>query len=198
LTVSLNPYSQVVVETNRYSVPTDRATPELVAKLYPFEVEIYRPGDKAPIASHPRSYGHKQDIFDPLHYLPLLQRRPGALAHAKPIRQWRQQWPAVYETLLAKLEAQWPEGRGVREFVRVLRLHEAHPPELIEKAVEQALSYGCVHADGVRLCLRQLGHSEPLPVSLDLSDHPKLQSIGHQAPNLERYNQLLGGVSLCP
>jgi hypothetical protein len=79
----------------------------------------------------------------------------------------------------------------------VLRLHEEHPPELIEKAVEQALSYGCLHADGVRLCLRQLSQTEPLPVSLDLSEHPQLQSIGHQAPNLERYNQLLGGPS-CP
>jgi len=198
LTVSLNPYSQVVVDTNRYSVPTNRAAPELIAKIYPFQVEIYRPGEKKPIAGHPRNYGHKQDIFDPLHYLPLLQIRPGALAHAKPIRQWRQQWPAVYETLLAKLEAQWPDGRGIREFIRVLRFHEKHPPDLIEKAIEQALSYGCVHTDGVLLCLRQLSQtSEPLPDSLDLSRHPQLQSIGNQAPNLERYNQLLGGLS-CP
>jgi transposase len=195
LAVSLNPYSQVVVDTNRYSVPTDRAVPELVAKVYPFQVEIYRPGDKEPIASHQRSYGYKQDIFDPLHYLPLLQMRPGALAHAKPIRQWRPQWPAVYEELLTKLEVQWPEGQGIREFVRVLRLHEEHPPDLIEKAVAQALTYGCAHLDGVLLCLRQLSQAEPQPVSLDLSNHPQLQSIGNQVLDLERYNQLLGGVS---
>ncbi len=119
--------------------------------------------------------------------------RPGALTHAKPIRQWRQQWPTVYEELLDKLESQWPEGRGIREFIRVLRLSEEHPPELIEKAVEQALSYGCVHADGVLLCLRQLSQTEPQPPSLDLSDRPKLQSIGNQTLDLDRYNQLLGG-----
>jgi transposase len=197
LTVSLNPYSQVVVDTNRYSVPTDQAASELVVKIYPFQVEVYRPGEKKPIANHARSYGHKQDIFDPLHYLPLLQIRPGALAHAKPIRQWRQQWPVVYETLLTKLETQWPDGRGIREFIRVLRFHEKHPADLIEKAVEQALNYGCVHADGVLLCLRQLSQTEPLPDRLDLSRHPQLQNIGNQAPNLEHYNQLLGGSS-CP
>ncbi len=195
LTVSLNPYSQVVVDTNRYSVPTDQAGPELVAKVHPFEVEIYRPGDKQALASHQRSYGHKQDIFDPLHYLPLLQKRPGALAHAKPIRQWRQEWPVVYEQLLSKLEAQWPEGRGIREFVRILRLHQEHSPALIEQAVTQALSYGCAHADGVTLCLHQLSQTDPPPSSLDLSKQPKLQNIGTQAVNLEHYNQLLGGAS---
>lgn len=197
LTVSLNPYSQVIVDTNRYSVPTDQAVPKLVVKAYPFQVEIFRPGDKEPIATHPRCYGRKQDIFDPLHYLPLLEQRPGALAHAKPIRQWRSAWPPIYEELLTKLQAQWPDGRGLREFVRVLRLHEAHPPDLIAQAVEQALSYGCAHLDGVTLCLRQLSQPEPQPVSLDLTDHPKLRTIGTQTPNLAAYNQLLGGAS-CP
>lgn len=197
LTVSLTPYSQVIVDTNRYSVPTDRAVPELVAKVYPFHVEIFRPGDKEPLASHARCYDRKQDIFDPLHYLPLLDQRPGALAHAKPIRQWRQHWPPVYEELLAKLQAQWPEGRGIREFVRILRLHQDHPANLIEQAVGQALSYGSAHLAGVTLCLRQLSQPDFQPVSLDLTDHPKLQSIGTQPPDLAAYNRLLGGGP-CP
>ena len=32
------------------------------------------------LASHPRCYGKNQDIFNPLHYLPLLEQRPGAFA----------------------------------------------------------------------------------------------------------------------
>jgi transposase len=195
--VTLNPFSQVVVDSNRYSVPTDQAVPELVAKVYPFHVEIFRPKDKEPIARHRRSFERKQDILDPLHYLPLLQRRPGALAHAKPIRQWRQHWPPIYEELLAQLQNQWSDGRGVREFIRILRLHEDHPADLIEQAVGQALSYGCPHAAGVSLCLRQLSQPEHQPTSLDLTDHPKLQTIGSQTVNLECYNQLLGGAS-CP
>ena len=190
--LKVNPYSQVVIETNRYSVPTDQAVPEVRVKLYPFQVEIYRPGQGQPLASHPRCYERDQDILEPLHYLPLLAQRPGALAYAKPIRQWRNSWPVVYERLLARLQADQPDGQGVREFIRVLQLHHLHPAALIEQAVTLALSYGCAHADGVQLCLRQLLQPQPEVPILDLSDRPHLAPIGAQPLNLSRYDQLLG------
>lgn len=193
LHLKVNPYSQVVIETNRYSLPTDQAVPEVRAKLYPFQVEIYAPGESQPLATHPRCYEREQDILEPLHYLPLLAQRPGALSYAKPIRQWRNSWPAVYERLLARLQADQPEGQGVREFIRVLQLHQHHPAQLIEQAVTLALSYGCAHADGVELCLRQLLQPEPNLSALDLTDRPRLAPIGVQPLNLNRYNQLLGG-----
>jgi hypothetical protein len=87
----------VEVDTNRYSVPTDRAMSQMRVKLYPFEIKIYRPDEKEAVAVHPRCYGHQQDILEPLHYLPLLAQRPGALNHAKPIRRWRSSWPEAYE-----------------------------------------------------------------------------------------------------
>lgn len=191
--VTLTPYSQVIIDTNRYSVPTDRAAKSLVAKVSPFEVVIYRPDQPEPLARHPRCYGRKQDIFDPLHYLPLLQQRPGSLNHAKPIRQWRQGWPVVYETLLGRLQAQWPEGRGLQEFIRILRLHERYPATSVQQAVTLALEYGCLHADGVYLCLQQLLEPQPAWPSLDLSDQPHLQTVGRQAVDLDAYDQLLGG-----
>jgi len=142
---------------------------------------------------HPRCYGQQHDILDPLHYLPLLEQRPGALNYAKPIRQWRGTWPAVYERLLAELQRREPEGQGARQFIRVLQLHRQHPAELIEQAVTQALDYQCATADGVELCLHQLLHPEQPPVSLDLSGHPGLQSVGQQPLCLNRYNELLSG-----
>jgi hypothetical protein len=89
--VVLNQYSQVTFETNRYSVPVDQAQKQLVLKVDPFEVTILYL-DRV-LARHSRCYEREQDIFDPLHYLPLLEQRPGALDHAKPLRQWRKQWP---------------------------------------------------------------------------------------------------------
>jgi hypothetical protein len=59
--VVLNPYSQVEFETNRYSVPAEQAYRNLVLKAYPFRVDIQF--FKEVIASHPRCYGHKQDIL---------------------------------------------------------------------------------------------------------------------------------------
>jgi transposase len=189
--VRLNGFGQVQLETNRYSVPADKAEAKLIAKLYPFEVQIFRPGDEEPIACHPRCYGHQEDVFDPLHYLPLLQQRPGAFQHAKPIRRWREQWPPVYEELLARLQQQWPEGQGLQQFIHILKLHQHHPAEGIEQAVTQALAYNCAHRDGVELCLRQLQQPDPIFETLDLQNHPKLAQIAAQPSDLERYEQLL-------
>ncbi len=189
----LNGYSQVEVETNRYSVPTNRATASLRVKLYPFEVKIYRLDEKEDLAIHPRCYGRQQDILNPLHYLPLLEQRPGAFKHAKPLRQWRASWPAVYERLLTALQRHQPGVAGIRQFIRVLQLHQQHPAQLIEQAISLALQYQCPHADGVQLCLHQLLHPDPAPVSLDLSDNPKLWQVGQQPLALNRYDQLLTG-----
>jgi transposase len=190
--VILNGFGQVEFDTNRYSVPAEEAYRNLVIKAYPFRIDILHLSDV--IASHPRCYGRKQDIIDPLHYLPLLEQRPGAFDHAKPIRRWRESWPAVYERLLAHLRKKWPDGRGVREFVRILKLHRDHPADLVAQAVAQALEYGCAHIDGVQLCLRQLTSPE-LPMSpIDLVSWPELVAVGIQEPDLACYDQLLEKV----
>lgn len=189
---TLTPYSQVIVETNRYSVPVAQACRRLTVKLYPFQVEIYDPAQPVALAVHERCYAREQDIFDPLHYLPLLQQRPGAFAYAKPLQQWRAQWPAVYETLLTHLQQQWPEGRGVREFITILQLHQQHPADLVEAAITQAVAHQCAHGDGVRLCLNQLLHPVAPAVRLDLQTQPQLVGIGEQPVNLAQYDSLLG------
>jgi transposase len=191
-TVTLNGFCQVEFETNRYSVPYDDRRRKLVLKAYPFRVDILYLDDV--IASHPRCYAKKQDVLDPLHYLPLLEQRPGALEHAKPIRRWRQSWPPIYERLLAQLRAKWPEGRGVREFVRILKLHRDYPADRVAEAIEQALQYGCAHADGVELCLRQLMSPESSVAAIGLDNWPQLAAVSDQGPDLQRYNQLLEGV----
>jgi len=187
--VHLNPYSQVSYDTNRYSVPVQQARQELTLKAYPFEVQILFEGRE--LARHLRSYEREQDVFDPLHYLWLLEQRPGALEYARPLRQWRQDWPASYHRLLSQLREKWPEGRGVKVFIRILRLHERAPARLVEQAVEQALSYGCTHLDGVTLCLEHLQNPTPLLPLLDLADKPHLAGVGTQAIDLTCYDQLI-------
>jgi len=192
-TVTLTPYSQVVFETNRYSVPTDRAAKRLVLRAYPFHLDILH--DEVVLATHPRCYDREQDVLDPLHYLPLLAQRPGAFDHARPIRQWQRAWPLAYKRLLLRLRQQWPEGRGVQEFVRILQLHTDYAAVLIEAAIEQARSIGCIHADGVQLCLHHLLYPERPGSTLDLSDQPHLGAIGAQPINLHQYEQLLTGCT---
>ncbi len=186
----LNGYSLVTFETNRYSVPVGRARKEVIVKAYPFHIEIL--DGTTLLARHRRSYAREQDVFEPLHYLPLLEQRPGAFDYARPMRQWRKDWPESYHQMLAVCREKWPEGgRGVQEFVRVLRLHEDYPAHLVQQAIEQALAYGCPHLDGVLHCLHHLVEPEAALPSLDLSHHPHLQTVGHQPINLHQYEQLL-------
>jgi len=190
--VALTPYSQVTFETNHYSVPVDQAHANLMLQAYPFRVDVLYQDQI--IASHPRCYGREQDILDPLHYLPLLEQRPGAFDHAQPMRRWRESWPPVYEQLLAQLRPPESNGQGVREFLRILKLHRDYPADAIEQAIRMALAYGCPHSDGVQLCLHQVLHPEPPIPPLDLSPYPQLAGVADQAPDLHCYDQLLEKV----
>jgi transposase len=196
----LTPYSQLIYETNRYSVPVELARANLTIKAYPFRLDIVgqaEGGESAVtkpqlIASHPRCYGRQQDVFNPLHYLKLLEQRPGAFDYAKPLKRWREEWPPVYHRMLECLKAKWPEGRGVKEFIAILKLHQTHDAALVEAAVSQALEWGCVHFDGVNHCLYQQGQPVQLSLPLlDLSQHPELAKVGNQPLDLGRYDQLL-------
>jgi hypothetical protein len=187
--VRLTPYSQAIFATNRYSVPVRRARREVTVKAYPFHIDIL--DHHQLIARHPRCYGREQDIFDPLHYLPLLEQRPGAFDYAAPMRRWRKDWPECYHRMLHQLRQTWPEGRGIQEFVRILQLHEQYPATRMQEAIEQALAYGCIHLDGVLHCLHQLTEHDACVTTLDLSDQPQLDAIGNQPVDLSRYDRLL-------
>jgi len=185
---TVNPYSQVVFETNRYSVPSEYVGQQLPLRAYPFRVEVLSAAEV--VAEHPRCFEREQDILNPLHYLGLLEQRPGAFEHALPVRQWRQKWTPEYEKMLTLLRKNKPDGSGVREFVAILKLHRNHPAEMVNRAVKQALDSGAAHLDGVQLCLRQILSPQESPPALVL-DHPKLAAVGYQPVRLEQYNQLL-------
>jgi len=58
-------------------------------------------------------------IFDPLHYLALLEQKTNALDPAAPLEGW--QLPAEFAELRRQMEARLGK-RGRREYVQVLRL----------------------------------------------------------------------------
>jgi transposase len=187
--VKPNGYSQVDLDTNRYSVPAEHGNDQLVLRAYPFRVEILL--GKAVIATHPRCFGREQDILDPLHYLNLLEQRPGAFEHAKPLRHWRKHWPKDYDRLLEALRTRLPEGRGVKEFIAVLKLHREHPADQIQQAVQAALELGAASLDGVSLCLRQLQHAQSQFPALEAERFATLAAFGNQPVNLAQYDRLV-------
>ena len=88
------------------------------------------------IARHPRSYQRDDFVFDPVHYLPLLEQKTGALDQAAPLRGW--DLPEEFAALRRLLESRMGP-RGKREFVQVLRLLESFRVEEVHVAVQDSL-----------------------------------------------------------
>jgi hypothetical protein len=101
----------------------------------------------------------------------------------------------VFERLLAYLQQQHEGGRAIRHFIGILKLVQSYPSAIVIQAIEQALVLGCVHRDGVELCIRQALEPDRNVPTLDLSALPQLAQIGTQPLNLTQYDQLLLGDS---
>ena len=72
----------VTVARNRYSVPCEYAGKWVSSRLYPTRIEVV--ADDALIASHVRLLDRDQVSYDWQHYLPLIERKPGALRNGAP------------------------------------------------------------------------------------------------------------------
>jgi transposase len=78
-----------------------------------------------------RSYEHEDFVFDPLHYLSLLEQKTNALDQAAPLAGWV--LPPVFSDLRRLLEARMGK-KGKREYVQVLRLLETFPLDDVRAA----------------------------------------------------------------
>ena len=104
--------SLVRYRTNDYSVPVAYGHREVLVRGYVHEVVISC-GTEV-IARHRRSYERDDFVFDPVHYLPLLEHKTGALDQAAPLVGWN--LPEEFGTLRRLLESRMGR-RGKREFV---------------------------------------------------------------------------------
>src|SRR5579863_9650472 len=115
----VNSLSLVRYRGTDYSVPTAYGHREVLIRGYVDDVVISCGADV--IARHVRSYEREDFVFDPLHYLALLERKIGALDQAAPLAGW--DLPEAFTILRRLLEARMGK-QGKREFVQVLRLRE--------------------------------------------------------------------------
>ena len=158
--------SLVRYRTNDYSAPVAYGHREVLVRGYVDEVVISC-GTEV-IARHRRSLYDRDDfVFDPVHYLPLLERKTGALDQAAPLVGW--DLPEEFGTLRRLLESRM--GRlGKREFVQVLRLMETFSLEDVHRGVREAIGLGALGYDAVKHLV--LCGTEGRPPRLDLALYP--------------------------
>jgi transposase len=178
--------SLVRYDRNDYSVPTAYGHREVLVRGYVDEVVIACGAEV--IARHPRAYGREDFVFDPLHYLALLERKIGALDQAAPLRGRGP--PEAFSTLRRLLEARLGKA-GRREFVQVPRLLETFRLDDVHAAVREALRLGALGYDAVKHLV--LCRIERRPPRLDLTLHPYLPRARVATTSLEAYLSLLSG-----
>jgi transposase len=171
-------------ETNDYSVPVAYAHRQVLVKAFVWEVVISCASEI--IARHQRSYQREEMIFDPLHYLALLEQKTRALDQAAPLAGW--ELPEEFGKLRRLLEARLEKG-GRREYVQVLRLLETFSLDEVHAAVRAALRLGAISFDGVKHLL--LCAIEQRPPKLDLENYPHLPAARVAVTKATDYQVLL-------
>jgi len=183
--------SLVRFETNDYSVPVAFGYREVLVKAYVHAVVICHGAEV--IARHVRSYERDTMIFDPMHYLALIEQKVGSLDQAAPLAGWV--LPNEFAVLRRLLESRLAKA-GAREYVGVLRLHEQFSPVQVHAAVCTALRLGAISFDGVKHCL--LAALEGRPARLDLANYPHLPLAEVATTDPLAYNDLLELLGAAP
>ena len=142
------------------------------------------------IARHPRSYEREDFVFDPLHYLALIEQKINALDQAAPLAGW--QLPEEFATLRRLLEARMGKP-GKREFVQVLRLMEAFSIDDVTAAVRDAMARGAIGFDAIKHLV--LCRIERRPPRLDMTIYPYLPKAMVATTSARSYMELLAGAA---
>ena len=173
----------VKVDRNRYSVPARSAGQAVSVRTTADQVRVVAQGEL--IAAHPRAFGRDQLICDPWHYLPVLEKKPGALRNGAPFVTW--DLPRPIQLIRDRILKQ---PKGDRAFVELLMLAGEAGLDALTVACELTLEGGVISAPIVMNELRRLiaPHLPATVVNVPDGIALRVEPIA----NCHRYNHLLG------
>ncbi len=180
--------SQLLVrfDDNDYSAPMEYAFCDVTVKGYTDRVELLRFNDI--IAVHYRCWDKHKQIFDPMHYLPLLERKPHSMAFAKPFENFN--LPGCFDVLRRRQENEM-EQEGTKEYIRVLRLLENYRLADLTGAVEKALRVRAITKDAIE---QFLPSAKPWSqTSFTLAGRKHLRLVQISKTDVSDYRNLMGG-----
>ena len=179
------------VDRNHYSVPISYIGMKLDVHVGCHEVRIYK--NKKIVATHKRLWGRGGLQLDPFHYLKSLERKPGALDSALPLKKWRETWPADYEEMLKRLRAREEGYGGNREFIKILQLHGSYPDKVVSKAIKTCLTNGACQLESIKqVILKELEQETDYQVEVKTTGLPETPP---NSPNLGLYDNLSQGCA---
>jgi hypothetical protein len=167
-------------DKNRYSVDARAVGRPVEIRAYADRLECWQDGQV--VARHDRAFGRGKTIYDPLHYIPVPARKPGALRNGAPFKDW--DLPPALRRVQRKLERQ---PRGDRQVVEILGAVLTDGIDAVEGACAEALSHG-VHSAGVILNILARHREPPPPLTIATPDALKLGR--EPAADCDRYDSL--------
>ena len=177
--------SLVRYDTNDYSVPVSSAHHQITIKASVSSIEVYQQ-DKF-IAIHSRCWDRECQIFEPMHYLELLERKPGALDHARPLEGW--QLPDCFTTYRKLLETH--RDSGTKEYIQILLLLNKYSVTQISRAINKALDYRIYSYDALLQFL--LSSEDYAFTTFNLAGREHLRHIVVDETDISSYSSLIDG-----
>ncbi len=184
ISTQVNSLSLVRYRSNDYSVPTAYGYQSVLVRGYVDRVEIACGAEV--IARHSRCYEKEAFIYNPLHYLALLERKPNALDQAAPLQNWN--LPEEFEQLRRLLEARLGK-KGRKEYIQVLRLMETFGDVEVAVAIEDALRLSAISYDAVKHLV--LAKHERRTPRLNLLEYPFVPQANVAVTDARAYLDLL-------
>jgi hypothetical protein len=181
----VSPSSLVTYDRNRYSVHCDHVGKTVQMRVYADRIVIVRNGQL--IGEHERHFGRGKMIFNPWHYLAVLERKPAALRNGAPFKDWS--LPEAIEQVQQRLKRRYADWD--RQFVGILQAVALYGPEAIEDACWQALKMNVISKETI-LNLVHRSRDRHLEVVVDLPPHLVLKH--EPVADCRRYDQLLKEV----
>jgi transposase len=180
--VRANNRFRVMLDSNRYSVPSEYAGAQLTLKAYGDHLCLYH--DNTLIAQHSRSYDRNQDFENPDHPRALLQQRRKAREQRLLMR---------FLTLSPKAEAYYQElanrRMNPRHHIRqIVALSEIYGTENLARAIEDAFTYQAFSCEYIANILEQRQRIVPEPGALHLTRRQDLLDLDIPEPNLSIYD----------
>lgn len=175
----------VLYDRNWYSAECRTAGHEVQIRAYAEQIEIIHRG--VVVGRHERSMDDGRRIFEPLHYIDILERKPGALRNGEPFTTWV--LPAPITDMWQLLRERCPKTWD-REMADILGTIPHHGLAAVANACAAALQEGTLGKDVVLNLLSRLD-APPLPPPLTIPEG--LCSPSAPVADCSRYDTLLGG-----
>ena len=166
----------VSVQRNRYSVPCELAGQMVSTRLYPNQVSVVA-GD-AVVACHERLIDRGQTGYDWQHYIPLVERKPGALRNGAPFADM----PKPLNLLRLGLMR---HAGGDKVMAQVLAAVPTAGLDAVVVAVELVIESGVLSAEHILNVLARL-NARPTPENVETT----LQLKEAPQANTRRYDSL--------